>query len=154
MIYFFNSSRKSDNLTTPVTICSSSERRAIALAVVKFLEWGYKGSPVRIALSILLMLCMSINVNAQSYTREGNVYILSTGERTKANNAIETTFKIKESDGKEYVVYCSKSTGACYIKKISRKGNEYKKYLGEEISKQICKEIGIEYKSKKKNKND
>ena len=48
MIYFFNSSRKADKLAHPVTICASSERRAVALAVVKFIEWGYKGSPVKL----------------------------------------------------------------------------------------------------------
>lgn len=92
--------------------------------------------------------------NAQSYTREGNTYISSTGERKSTNNSIETTFKVKESDNKEYVVYCSTRTGACYIKKISRNGNEYKKYLGEEISKEVCKELNIEYKSRKRNESN
>lgn len=49
MIYFFNSSRKSENLTHPVTICAGSERRATAIAIVKFIEWGYKGSPVKLS---------------------------------------------------------------------------------------------------------
>ena len=48
MIYFFNSSRKSDKLNHPVTICAGNERRAVALAIVKFIEWGYKGSPVMV----------------------------------------------------------------------------------------------------------
>lgn len=48
MIYFFKSSRKSDKINKPITICSSSERRATAIAIVKFIEWGYKGSPVKI----------------------------------------------------------------------------------------------------------
>ena len=48
MIYFFNSSRKDDKIIHPITICAGSERRAIALAIIKFLEWGYKGSPVKI----------------------------------------------------------------------------------------------------------
>ena len=50
MLYFFKSTNKKDKLNHPVTICSQNEKRAIAIAVVKFLEWGYKGSPVRIAL--------------------------------------------------------------------------------------------------------
>lgn len=150
MIYFYNSSRKDDKIKNPITIVTNSLRRAEAIAVIKFKEWGYKGSPIRIALMLLLMLCMT-NVNAQTYTREGNTFISSTGERKSNNNAIETSFKVKESDGKQYIVYCSRSTGACFIKKVSRNGNEYKKYLGEDISKQICKEIGVEYKSRKRN---
>ena len=50
MIYFFNSSRKADKLSHPVTICAGSERQALAIAVIKFLEWGYKGSPIKITL--------------------------------------------------------------------------------------------------------
>ena len=105
----------------------------------------------KLFLLIIMLITLSVNSNAQSYTREGNTYTFSTGERSKANNAIETSFKVKDTDGKEYVVYCSRSTGACYIKKISRNGNEYKKYLGEEISKEVCKEINVEYKPRKKN---
>lgn len=102
-----------------------------------------------IFLILTLMLTLSATISAQSYTRSGNTYISSTGKRTRVNNVIETTFKVKESDGKEYVIYCSKSTGACFIKKISRNGNEYRKYLGEEVSKEICKEINVEYKPRK-----
>jgi hypothetical protein len=41
-------------------------------------------------------------------------------------------------------------SGSCYIKKISKKsGNEYKQYLGEEVSKDICKQLGVEYKPTK-----
>lgn len=97
------------------------------------------------------MLTLSATISAQNYTREGNTFIPSTGERTRTDNVITTDFKVKESDGKEYVVYCSKSTGACFIKKISRNGKEYRKYLGEEVSKEVCKEINVEYKPKKKN---
>lgn len=50
MIYFFKSSRKSDKLVHPLTICSSSEKRAIALAVINFAKNGLKGSPEIIAL--------------------------------------------------------------------------------------------------------
>lgn len=99
----------------------------------------------------MLIFCVGLVANSQTYTRSGNTFISSTGERTRTDNVITTDFKVKESDGKEYVVYCSKSTGACYIKKISRNGNEYKKYLGEEISRQICAEIGVEYKSRRRN---
>ncbi len=50
MIYFYKSSRKSDKLSHPVTICANSERRAFALALINFKKNSYKGSPRRIAL--------------------------------------------------------------------------------------------------------
>ena len=37
-------------------------------------------------------------------------------------------------------------TGSCYIKKVSKKtGNKYKQYLGEEISRDICKQLNVKY---------
>ena len=50
MIYFFKSSRKSDKLSHPITVCANNERRAIALAIINFAKNGYKGSPKMIAL--------------------------------------------------------------------------------------------------------
>lgn len=50
MIYFFNSSRKSDKLQCPVTVCSNSERRAFALALINFKKHRLKGSPKLITL--------------------------------------------------------------------------------------------------------
>ena len=49
MIYFFKSSRKSDKLSHPVTVCAANERRATALAIINFAKNGYKGSPKIIA---------------------------------------------------------------------------------------------------------
>ena len=48
MIYFYESSNKKDKLTHPLTISTSSERRAYALAVLNFAKNGMIGSPKRI----------------------------------------------------------------------------------------------------------
>lgn len=50
MIYFFKSSNKGDKLTHPITVCSTSEKRAFALALVNFAKNGLKGSPKLIIL--------------------------------------------------------------------------------------------------------
>lgn len=50
MIYFFNSSRKDDKLTHPVTISTNSERRAYALAVINFKKHHLIDSPKLIQL--------------------------------------------------------------------------------------------------------
>ena len=49
MIYFFKSSRKSDRLNHPVTVCAANERRAFALALINFKKNSYKGSPKLLA---------------------------------------------------------------------------------------------------------
>lgn len=79
--------------------------------------------------------------------KQGNVYV----EQPKAkgdSKEEKTGFTYKDSKGVEYDIYIGK-TGSCYIKKISKKtGNEYKQYLGAEISADICKQLGREYTPK------
>lgn len=105
----------------------------------------------RLLTLLLLVLAIGLVANAQTYTRSGNTFISSTGERVKAVDT-KTKFTWKDSKGKEYPIYISKS-GSCYVIKVSAKTNkEYKNYLGPEISEQICKELNINYKSKKGNK--
>lgn len=102
-------------------------------------------------LIILVLLCVGLTSNAQSYTREGNTFISSMGERVKAE-PVKTKFTWKDSKGNEYPVYISPK-GSCFvIKGKDKNGKDKRTYLGPEISQQICKELGIEYKSKKGNK--
>ena len=92
---------------------------------------------------------MGLAANAQTYTRSGNTFISSKGERVKAE-PVKTKFTWKDSKGNEYPVYIS-SKGSCFVIKGKDKNGKYKKtYLGPEISQQICKELGIEYKGKRK----
>ena len=100
---------------------------------------------------MLVLLCVGLTSNAQSYTRSGNTFISSTGEHSKAE-PVKTKFTWKDNKGKEYPVYIS-SKGSCFVIKVSAKtGKEYRNYLGPEISEQICKELNINYKNKKGNK--
>ena len=102
----------------------------------------------RLLTLLLLVLAIGLAANAQTYIRSGNTFISSTGERVKAE-PVKTKFTWKDSKGKEYPVYIS-GNGSCFVIKISAKtGKEYRNYLGPEISQQICKELGIEYKGKK-----
>ena len=48
MLYFFNSTNKSDRMKHPLTIATHSEKRAYALAIINFRNNNYKGSPIRI----------------------------------------------------------------------------------------------------------
>ena len=103
----------------------------------------------RLLTLLLLVLAMGLAANAQTYTREGNTFISSKGERVKAE-PVKTKFTWKDSKGKEYHVYIS-SNGSCFVIKVSAKtGKEYRNYLGPEISQQICKELNVEYKGKRK----
>lgn len=88
---------------------------------------------------ILTLLLLSLVLNAQDYTKQDNTY-----SKQVVSLATETKFTFKDKSGNIYPIYISKN-GRCYIIKTSKEGKEYKYYLGEEISKDICKELGIKY---------
>ena len=52
----------------------------------------------------------------------------------------KTGFTWKNSKGDEYPVYIA-HTGSCFVIKTSKSGEDYRAYLGEEVSKQIRKEL-------------
>lgn len=99
----------------------------------------------KLFVSIIMMLCICSFCDAQKVIREGNTF---TTVSTKTSNETKTQFTWKNK-GVEYPIYVGKS-GACYIKKVSKTGKEYKQYLGAEISSQICRELGIKYIPKTK----
>jgi hypothetical protein len=51
-----------------------------------------------------------------------------------------TGFTWKDSKGDEYPVYMA-YTGSCFIIRTSKSGDDYRAYLGEEVSEQIRKEL-------------
>ena len=102
----------------------------------------------RLLTLLLLVLSIGLIASAQTYTRSGNTFISSTGERVK-DKPVKTKFIWKDNKGNEYPVYIS-SSGSCFVIKVSAKtGKEYRNYLGPEISQQICKELNIKYNGKK-----
>lgn len=103
---------------------------------------------VLIAVALLLMLGVNnSNSFSQVIRRNGNTFTVA---KVKQVNSMKTKFTWQDSKGVLYPIYLSPS-GATYVLKTSKKsGREYKYYLGEEISKAVCKELGIEYKSSKR----
>lgn len=96
-----------------------------------------------------LFIMVSVFAYAQTYTKSGNTYTASSSQQVKQPNT-KTDYIWKDSKGNQYPIYISKN-GSCYILKTSSKtGKEYKQYLGEEISKDICKQLNIEYRGKSK----
>ena len=97
----------------------------------------------------MLLMMLPSSVAAQDYTRSGNTFTIVSKKKTTKSEPIKTKFTV-EKGGKTYPVYIGK-TGSCFIRKTSAKsGKEYPDYLGEEISRTICKELGVEYKGKSK----
>lgn len=96
---------------------------------------------------LAVMVLMSTICTAQ-IKREGNTFTKVTNSRTKVDTICTNyTWEIK---GVIYPIAISKASGACYIGRISSKtGKYYRSYLPQEVSAEISKELGIEYKPKK-----
>ena len=61
-------------------------------------------------------------------------------ENSQSQEFENTGFIWKESKGDEYPVYIA-HTGSCFVIKTSKSGEDYRAYLGEEVSEQIRKEL-------------
>ena len=101
----------------------------------------------RVIFTALLMLA-TMGASAQGFTRQGNTFVAQATAKGKSEPR-KTNYTYKDTDGKTYPIYVGK-TGSCFIVRTSKNGNEYRKYLGAEISQQICREMRIEYKPKTK----
>ena len=99
---------------------------------------------------IIAIFCTFTTVSAQNYTQKGTVFVENTSNSTsKRGKAIETKYTWQNKEGKSHKIYLSKN-GRAFVKVTSKKtGNEYNKYLDEEISIKLSKEYNITYVPKK-----
>ena len=108
----------------------------------------------RLFLLLLIIISCSMIANAdddKSFKCEGKVYssISSTGRVNSSSSPVDTGFEWTDNKGNKYPIYIS-SSGSCYIiKKSNKTGKEYKQYLKPDVSQDICKKLGREYKAKK-----
>lgn len=98
----------------------------------------------------VLAICFTM-APAQTYKVEGNTY-KSTQSTQVSDTDILTPYRWEDKDGQSYPIYLSKN-GRSYIIRTSKKtGNDYRKYLPEDVSRDICKKMGVEYVEKANNK--
>lgn len=103
--------------------------------------------------AVVMLLAFGIqNTNAQSVVRNGDIFkSVSSGSSRTAKDTLATKFKWEDSKGNKYPIIVNKGSGACYVwRKSAKTGKMYKSYLGAEVSKAVCKELGITYVPKKK----
>ena len=99
---------------------------------------------------LMLFISTVVVANPTAYTREGNTFKLhsSTGEVTAQDT--KTNYTVENKDGSKDTIYVSKN-GSAYTNKTSKKsGKKYKKYLGAEVSGELCKLLGLKFKIKTK----
>lgn len=94
-----------------------------------------------------LILTASVQMMNAEVVLEGTTFVTTSATSVKP---VETGYTWKDSKGVEYPIYLS-ANGRAYVMKVSGKtSKEYKYYLGEDISRQICAKIGIKYVEKGK----
>ena len=102
---------------------------------------------IMVALVLGTMTAVANDSTSVKYEVVDNVYKSVKQAKHKAE-AIETPY-MYEIKGEQYPIMLS-TNGRAYIMRISQKtGNPYKYYLGEEISKDICAKMNVEYVEKK-----
>lgn len=103
----------------------------------------------RLFICIIMMLCLGVNSSiSQTIERNGKVFV-SKGRSTHKADTLVTEYKF-EANGVQHPIIINKSTGSCYIWIKSRNNKLYKRYMKPEVSKQVAKELGIEYKPRNK----
>ena len=84
-----------------------------------------------------------------SFVVNGNMYSKVHTTNKQKSEPTQTPY-VYQISGQELPILLSVN-GRAYVIRISQKtGNEYKYYLGEDISRDICKKMGVEYKEKEK----
>lgn len=98
---------------------------------------------------LLIGLNNSMANDSISFVVNGNMYSkIHTTNKQKAE-PIQTPYVYQI--GEQELPILLSVNGRAYVIRISQKtGNEYKYYLGEDISRDICEKMGIEYKEKEK----
>ena len=79
------------------------------------------------------------NFASNSLTEDSVIQNLA-NENSQIQVFENTGFTWKDSKGDEYPVYIA-HTGPCFVIKTYKSGEDYRAYLGEEVSEQIWKEL-------------
>lgn len=80
---------------------------------------------------VVLLALWCNKAEAQSVTRQGNIFVQDTSSHKIAkDNPTLTKYFYLASDGTKYPIYIS-ANGKCFIIRVSKNGKEYRQYLPE-----------------------
>lgn len=101
-----------------------------------------------LAVMLLIGLNNSMANDSTTFVVNGNMY---SKVSTKSQKSEPTQTPYVYQIGEQELPILLSVNGRAYVIRISQKtGKEYKYYLGEDISRDICEKMGIEYKEKEK----
>ena len=88
----------------------------------------------------------SMSDYAQNTPAEDSVHHNRTKDNSQRHEFQETGFTWRDSRGNEYPVYMA-HTGSCFVIRTSKSGENYKSYLGKDVSEQIRKVLSTRKKT-------
>jgi hypothetical protein len=91
----------------------------------------------RLFVILAVLVASAVGTTYAEVVRDGNNFKVEVSTKEKDT---KTTYTWETKDGTKYPIFITKK-GACYIKRISKKGKEYKYYLPKEIQTQIKNEL-------------
>lgn len=97
---------------------------------------------------VAMLLATGATMAQTSYKVEGNTYtaVFNKNGRDARSSADSTAYTYADSKGEKRPIWIAR-TGSCFVIRISSKtGNEYRQYLPREVSADICRRLGREYK--------
>ena len=98
----------------------------------------------------IMSVAFTNEIYAQSYTYADNTYTQVASKGRTATPPTKTPFTYKDSKGKSYTIYLN-SNGRAFVLKTSQKtGKEYRYYLKDDVSMDICKKMNITFVPRKK----
>ena len=87
-------------------------------------------------------MLFALSASAQSYTIKGNQIVAVQKDKKESSITTDMTYT---HNGQVCKVKLSKN-GRAYAEVTSKNGNTYKKYFGEDVSRELCKRYGVTYK--------
>ena len=81
-----------------------------------------------------------------SLPSEDSVLQNRTKDNSQRHEFQETDFTWRDSKGNEYPVYMAR-TGSCFVIRTSKSGENYRSYLGKDVSEQIRKVLSTRKKT-------
>lgn len=106
----------------------------------------------KLMLIAVFFIMMGISAAAQNapakVERNGNCFMPAKKANTKSEPVGIPYFW--EYKGEKYPIFMGPS-GSCFYYRKKKDGTEYRQYVPKEVSAQICKEMGVEYKHRTNN---
>lgn len=139
-----------------IKLCNSYNATFKEKIVFNFKKYYKKMKDILVSIKyfiivFMMMFLVNIAADAQSFEVKGNNYTAVKANGKVKSEPEKTAYTWTDRKGNVYPIYISKN-GSCFTIRTNSKGETYPSYLKPDVSQDICRKMGREYKSNKINK--